>query len=333
MRLNPDLADALNVAEDTAQGLVHVRDLRAAGIRDNAVLRARRAGHLVRVRRGVYARQALERLPSFLVQEGVLSPLLVRAVRALLMSWGAHCAARGRTAALLRGWALLEEPRKHEIAVQHGQSRRRAKGLLVREVRRLERDAVVAVPGTVPVPVLPAWQVVLEALRSLPPIEAIVLADSALRSKDVTLADLVRRAQSLPGVRQAAHVRRLLEWCDPLSGSVLESVLRYRLHQAGITGFRTQVVVSRDGKHVLRTDFCFEQARLVVEVDGARWHQDTQKDRSTDNQLVAVGYRVLRFGWSEVVDEPGRVLALIREALAAAGTGCCHLTEPGSLCA
>ncbi len=69
----------------------------------------------------------------------------------------------------------------------------------------------------------------------------------------------------------------------------------------------------------LRVDFCFRAARLVVEVDGARWHPDPRRDRQRDNALTALGWRVLRYAWADVVHEPERVLAEIRAALAAGG--------------
>jgi very-short-patch-repair endonuclease len=119
-------------------------------------------------------------------------------------------------------------------------------------------------------------------------------------------------------VREARRVREVLDYCDPLSGSVLETVLRVRMLLAGITGFTTQRVL-RDvpGAH-LRVDFCFAAQGVVVEVDGVRWHQDPARDRVRDNALAALGWRVLRFTWAEVVHEHDRVLAEIRAALACA---------------
>lgn len=277
--------------------------------------RAVGAGTLVRVRRGVYAPEPLPPLPVWLVTASGLSSAFVLSIRALLMSWGPRAAARRRSAALLRGWELLVEPRKPEVAVPRGHSRRRQRRVLVQEVRDFRAEDVVSPLGGAALLAVPAWHAVLDAMLSLPPLQAVVLADSALRARDTTLLELGDRAQRLPGRRGAAHVRRLLSWCDEESGSVLESVLRYRLLDAGVTGWRTQVVVSRGTRHVLRTDFLFDGARLVVEVDGARWHSDTDKDRRTSNALAALGYRVLRFSWSDVVDHHDEVLALIREAL------------------
>ncbi|MCY7365669.1 MAG: endonuclease domain-containing protein [Frankiaceae bacterium] len=77
-----------------------------------------------------------------------------------------------------------------------------------------------------------------------------------------------------------------------------------------------RVIRSGTGAHVLRADFCFEQARLVVETDGSRWHPDGKLDRLKDNALAGAGWRVLRFTWSQVMDGHEAVLEQIRTALA-----------------
>ncbi len=112
-----------------------------------------------------------------------------------------------------------------------------------------------------------------------------------------------------------SRVRDLLPMLDPRAGPVLESPLRYRLVTHDITGFATQRVIRSRGRYLLRTDFCFETAGVVVETDGTRWHQDATGDRTKDNALAAAGWRVLRYSWAEVMYELPRVLAEIREAL------------------
>lgn len=97
---------------------------------------------------------------------------------------------------------------------------------------------------------------------------------------------------------------------------------------AGITGFATQRTVrSRNGLYVRRVDFCFEGARLVIEVDGQKWHGDPALDRAVDNRLVAAGWRVLRYTWAEVVHASAAVLAEIAEALEVCGTESIRLAE------
>ena len=105
---------------------------------------------------------------------------------------------------------------------------------------------------------------------------------------------------------------------------MLESVQRVRMLLAGLDGFATQVVLR--AAPVLRVDFCFAAARLVVEVDGARWHRDPARDQSRDNALAALGWRVLRFTWHDVVHDSATVLATVRAALEA-GCPTVHLAR------
>ena len=135
------------------------------------------------------------------------------------------------------------------------------------------------------------------------------------------LRDAVAR---LPDRHGAARARRVLEGCDPECGSVLESVQRVRMLLAGLDGFATQVVLRTTP--VLRVDFCFAADRLVVEVDGARWHPDPARDQQRYNALAALGWRVLRFTWQEVVHDSSSVLATVRAALES-GCSAVHVTS------
>ena len=65
-------------------------------------------------------------------------------------------------------------------------------------------------------------------------------------------------------------------------------------------------------------DFLFRDARLVVEVDGAEFHAgftDRLADRSRDDRLRKAGWAVMRFGWTDVVDRPGAVAAIVRSGV------------------
>lgn len=311
------IADVVAEAGRASQGLVTAGDLRRAGSRPGALTRALRAGELVRVRRGVYSPNQLPPWPRFVVTESGPSPAYVAQVRAVLLSLGPGAAASSRTAAALWQWGMLVEPaRTVEVAVGRGRSRVRLAGVRVVQRRNVVLDRVVVLAGTDPLWVTSAEQTVVDCCVELPLLEAVTVCDSTLRARATTAEALLGKATQLRGIREAGRVREVLGLCDPACGSVPESVLRVRLLQAGVTGFDTQrVLVERDGRHVLRTDFCFAEARLVVEVDGARWHEDRARDRATDNRLACLGWRVLRYGWREVVHEHRAVVAEIRKAV------------------
>ena len=68
----------------------------------------------------------------------------------------------------------------------------------------------------------------------------------------------------------------------------------------------------------IRVDYCYPEANLIIEVDGYAFHSDRatfEADRSRDNELQALGWRVLRFTWAQLRYEPGDVADMIRKHL------------------
>lgn len=65
-------------------------------------------------------------------------------------------------------------------------------------------------------------------------------------------------------------------------------------------------------------DFVWRGHGLIVEVDGAAAHGTRhafEHDRRRDQRLTLAGYRVVRFTWRQVVDEPATVEATMRGLL------------------
>ena len=66
-------------------------------------------------------------------------------------------------------------------------------------------------------------------------------------------------------------------------------------------------------------DFAWPGQRLIVEVDGYAFHASGsafERDRARDAVLTLAGWRVLRFSWRQVVQEPRHVVAVIEECMA-----------------
>ncbi|MEX2289925.1 MAG: type IV toxin-antitoxin system AbiEi family antitoxin domain-containing protein [Mycobacteriales bacterium] len=312
-----DVRAALAECGKDQQGLVRVADLRSAGVTRSTLSRALAKGDVVRVRPAVYALVSLLPWPVFVVTHEGVAAEFVQHVRAVLLSLGDRVTVAGPTAACLRGWGLLHEPlRCVDLAVPTGRSRIRVGGVRTVQRCRVAREALEVRADEPALWVTSATTTVLDCCAQLPLLDAVVVCDSALRSRQVTLSQLRQAAARLRGVRHAYRMRRVLELCDPDSGSVLESVLRFLMVQDGIEGFVTQRVLrDTQGHYLLRVDFCFAAARLVIETDGARWHPEPSRDQRLDNRLVATGWRVLRFTWAEVVHDPEPVLELIRCAV------------------
>lgn len=310
-----DVVEAVERGGTHQSGLVTHAQLRAAGISARSLSHAVGSGRVLRVARAVYGLEPLPAWPRIVVLDGVPDRAFVRRVRAVLLQLTAGAGASGLTAAAVRGWGLLVEPRG-PIEVEVPRSSRGASppGSVVHRRRQLEVTSVRVAPGE-RLACVPAVRVVHGCL-GLPLLQLVVVLDSGLRAGDLTVAEVASSVTDLPLSRDRARLLRALQLCDPESGSVLETVFRVRLQLAGITGWETQrVVKDRRGRYVVRTDVCFDGARLVVELDGSRWHADRQRDRLIDNALAACGWRVLRYGWDEVVGRPGHVLREVRDAL------------------
>jgi very-short-patch-repair endonuclease len=72
----------------------------------------------------------------------------------------------------------------------------------------------------------------------------------------------------------------------------------------------------------LIVDFLWRDPRLIVETDGYRFHRGRaafEDDRARDLGLRALGFEVLRLSYRQVKEEPGRVAAALRIALAGRG--------------
>lgn len=138
------------------------------------------------------------------------------------------------------------------------------------------------------------------AVRCLDDEGIIVVADSMLNQGMVDLADLRVAVADAP-----LRIRRLLDKCDAAAESGIETIPRVRFRATGLW-VRTQVLIDGVG----RVDLLIGN-RLIVELDGAEFHDRTaaQKasDRRRDAQATARGYLPLRFSYHEVIHEWGYV--------------------------
>ncbi len=117
--------------------------------------------------------------------------------------------------------------------------------------------------------------------------------------------------------RQSTKRRQLLEArahgmrreLSPAEARLWQAI---RARQLGVE-FRRQVVL---GDRYI-ADFLAEEARLVVEVDGAQHAHTRSADAKRDRVLLKLGYRTLRFAGKEVHGNLEGVLECLRAALRA----------------
>ena len=142
--------------------------------------------------------------------------------------------------------------------------------------------------------------------------------DEVLRARATTLQRL-RQAMDLTPDRRGNRARRqyVLDSRDE-PWSAAERLFHRLLRQAGITGWTANFAVTAGGA-TYYLDVAFRRIRLAVEIDGRLHHSSEtafETDRRRQNQLVLDGWRVLRFTWAMLTDDPEGVIAAVRRALA-----------------
>lgn len=150
-----------------------------------------------------------------------------------------------------------------------------------------------------------------------------VALDDALSRKLCTLREINRVFFALArrGRKGTATMRELLEargegYVPP--ASELERRARRVFAAGGLPLPEFEVELGTDDI-IGRVDCVWRSARLIVELDGQRFHGShsaRDADRRRDNRLVAAGWRVIRVTWRDLHDHPDAVVDQIRAALA-----------------
>lgn len=156
---------------------------------------------------------------------------------------------------------------------------------------------------TAPAYVAPLIATLIHAIQCQSEERALVLLDSALNQRLVTMNELQRAVSSL-----SARYRTILAKCDAGSQSGTETLVRVRLRRYGI---RVHAQFRR--KKVGRVDLLVGD-RLVIECDSDQFHtgdEAQERDYDRDIELIDGDYLVLRLRYRHVVHEWARVEAVI----------------------
>ncbi len=215
------------------------------------------------------------------------------------------------TAAAVRGW-WLPVPLVHPVfaAMPETGNRYRRRGLIV--FRHPQPPMLEFWHG---LRVTTAADTLLHAARDLALLDLVVLGDSALRSKQITLSDLERIArQRRRGVRQ---LRRLIPLLDARSESPWESIMRVLHRAAGIPVTPQYKIYDEYGDFVARADLRIDGTRRLQEYDGAD-HRDKDRHRSDlgrDRALLRTGWERagytstdVLYGGAAIIADTDRVL-------------------------
>jgi very-short-patch-repair endonuclease len=280
-------------------GLVTRDQLLASGLRPGAIAHRVKTGALCRLLPGVFS-----------IGHQPLGGWASEA--AALLSIGADCVISHASAAAI--WGLSSRPAdgvQVTVIARHPRPRsnveiHRVPHLDPRDVRLRQRLPVTAPARTV---------IDLAGLERDATLErALAEARVAGLVDDADLEAAIERAPGRPGV---ATVKRILELESGRARSRSEAERRFMALVAAARLAAPATNVRLSGYEV---DFLWAVARLVVEVDGHRYHGHRaafERDRLRDQVLVASGYRVVRVTWRQLVDEPFALVARIAQALGA----------------
>jgi hypothetical protein len=287
--------------------------LLAAGLSARQIRRLVVDGGLARVRPGVYARTPAAGAPVVGEAADVLLPLAAALAVTGSRSVGSH-----QTAAAVHGLSLPGRPASRLIHVTRvpgdcGSRNRRRPGVVVHNAA-LPAGHVTTCRG---VPVTSVARTVVDLARTVPFVEGVAVADSALRDKQTTPGELetvLAQCARWPGIQRA---RLVVAFADPRAESVLESISRVAFHEHGLQPPELQVWVGDEDEVIGRVDFLWREHRTIAEADGAIKY--TQPARALaqlnrDARLRAAGFAVVHFTWPEITRVPGQVVTAIRAA-------------------
>jgi very-short-patch-repair endonuclease len=206
-------------------------------------------------------------------------------LRAPVVSVGRHCAAGSHS-------STVQPPVKAHVAVPRNASRTSEQVIVHRTGSG--RGWFVSVP-----------EAIVHALGCLPPIEALVIVDGALRTRKVSAPEIRKRIVGPDSVRRHG----VLELADGRAESPIETVARIAIRAAGFS-VDCQVYIPDVG----RVDLLIDDW-LVIEIDGYAHHSSREQfrnDRRRANLLAEKGYVLLRFSYDDVMHRGEQMVALIR---------------------
>jgi very-short-patch-repair endonuclease len=210
-------------------------------------------------------------------------------------------------------WAIVQWDDRHPEVTIPGTALRRHRGLRVHRTRELSaRD--IAIHDGIPVTSPARTLVDLASILPYQPLRSAVRRAQVLGRANVPqLASALGRAGRRPGV---AKLRRIIATGPAPTRSELEDVVLDLILGSGLAHPEVNKPLLIDGRRVI-PDFCWPEQRLVLEADGAAWH-DKPIARADDAErqalLEAHGERVIRVTWGQAVTQPNQTLARLRAA-------------------
>ncbi len=207
-----------------------------------------------------------------------------------------------------------------EVTIPRGHNGQRLSGAIVHRSGPFDRTDIGSIDK---IPVTRATRTLID-LAGVVDRETLESAlESALRNGQTSLPYLERRLGALGGKGHPgrALLRKVLAQRadEPPTESELETRFVQLCRRARLPAPARQHEVQLENR-VARCDFAFEQARLLVELDGFATHASAADHRCDLRRQNAVtlarqGWTFLRYSWDDVVRRPSAVAAELRQAL------------------
>ncbi len=293
--------EIIDISASRQHGVVSRRQLLSAGVAAHAIDHRLRKGRLRSIHRGVYG-------------VGRLRGALAAEVAAILAG-GAGALLSYRSAGAL--WQHLP-PRPADAPVEistPGRGVQSRPGLTAHQVASIQDDEATSLHG---IPTTTPARTVLDLAMVLSAHELERALARALRAGLEKRQVLVLLTRYPP--RAGAPLLRSLVGEENLvvTRSHAEEVFLSILDRGGLPKPETNVRVRG-----LEVDCLFRAVRLIAEIDGFTYHSSPaaiERDHNRDHALYLAGYDVVRFTWTQLDNQPDRVLAKMAGALARAET-------------
>lgn len=283
-------------------GVVSRAQLVAIGLSQSGIDRRLRTARLHALHRGVFA-------------VGHASVTADGRLLAATLAAGAGAAISHATAADLHGLRLTSSSSIHVVSPRNVPAR---PGIVGHRSRSLPADEIVVVRG------IPVVSVARTLVQLAAAVDDRALSRAWRRAVEMQTLDTRQLVRQLEAGRPGSvALRRLLVTAtdgglDGITRSELELLFTDLVAAGGLEIPLLNVSLElRGGRY--EVDALWPNARLVVEVDGWSVHSGRQAfetDRRRDAELVRSGYRVVRFTWRRIVDDPAGVTETLRDLLA-----------------
>lgn len=146
----------------------------------------------------------------------------------------------------------------------------------------------------------------------------ITLIDRAKLRRDVSQRDLELTFLRQRGGHGTTTMRELVSRTGDGAHSELERMAVRLLKAAGVRGFTLNLWTTLRNGRRFELDIAFPERRFAIELDGYAYHSSPEAQRADlrrANELMADGWTIRRFTYSDLLSDPDRFVAIVLEVL------------------